>query len=92
MYTTAVVVWKLLDLDKSWDRELGPCLHLYEGRSDSKWFPKAHPSTQIRKLYPKGDAYLYAVDEDYPYALATLLHADSELVKPTRVRGIILSE
>lgn len=92
-YTTAVMIWNLLKQQKGPFKGLGPCLHLYEARSATKWFPAAHHSMPLKSLYTDEKdkhPFLYAVDEDEEYLVATILAKQSKRDVGVRQKGIIL--
>lgn len=95
VFTTAVIIWNILKTPAMMANGLGPGLRLYEARDESKWFPAVHHSKPIRKLYrgePDGKAFLFAVDEDSEYVVATLCHANNEDDRPVRLRGVVISK
>lgn len=95
IYTTAVVIWNILKKKEILRNGLGPGFRLFEARNESKWFPAAHPSMKIKKLYSDetdSTPFLFAVDENSEYAVSTLMHADHERDTPVRLKGIILSK
>lgn len=95
-YTTAVVIWKLLQTGQSALKDLTASLRLYEVSSGSKSFPVVSSSTALKKLHREKAEHngtapspvLYAVDESKGYIVVTV-----SVRSEARDRsGIVLSE